>query len=143
MTEREYVDKDAMKAVVRFINDAKTRRNLRKAVNGGSLHVVAVSSEETIADVERKMNDMDVPVIVLGVYFPGRSPNMPIPRWRQVQTVICERTRLPDGSEGFEMFDDISPNASIGMFCDYLWAKPEKRIGIPDFAAVGAELIAA
>ncbi|NEG55400.1 hypothetical protein [Bifidobacterium platyrrhinorum] len=139
----ENVDIDVLKAVTRFINEGKTRRNLRKAVGGGAVNVVAVSSEETIASVERKMNNTGASCVVLGVYYPSRSPENNIPRWRQVQTVVCERTRLADGTDGFEMFDDLSPDARIGMFCDYLWQKPERVVGIPDFAAVGAELVAA
>lgn len=138
MTENTHVDITALKAVTRLLSDCKSRKSIADAGYGNGVPVVAVAENETVREVEWKMNATGSAKVILGIYFPGRSEKTTIARYRKVQIVLSRKTPSKDvpQTEDFEMFHDISPESTIGMYCDYLWQKPERTVGIPDFAGV-------
>lgn len=122
----------AMREVITYMNTGDVRKRIINQGYGNSIHVVAAFEDETLFSVQKRMCYTGSDRIVLGVVYPERSEHTIIPRWRRVQIILWERQSTENTDS--EDFSTISPNATVGMFCDYLWSC-KKRVMIPDFTS--------
>lgn len=122
----------AMREVITYMNTSDVRKRIINQGYGNGAPVVAAFEDETLLSVQKRMRYSGMNRFVLGVVYPERSEHTIIPRWRRVQIILWERQSTENTNS--EDFSTISPNATVGMFCDYLWAC-KKKVMIPDFTS--------